>query len=68
MLVPCTNCLFTNSKSWVIFYVDDTTLAYHKEEEMMAGNFEKKLRQAFEIRCLGGKSYFLGARMLRNRQ
>ena len=51
--VPGTNCLFTNRRLIVFFYVDDITVLFAKKDLQKIEEFKAKLLQQYEIRILG---------------
>ena len=61
-------CLFTNDWLMVIFYVDDVLLLYRREDKEKALEFKKKLVEKYEIRDEGEVKWFLGIRVIRDRQ
>ena len=52
----------------VIFYVDDFLLLYRREDKEKALEFKKKLVEKYEIRDEGEVKWFLGIRVIRDRQ
>src|SRR5438034_6910431 len=52
----------------VIFYVDDVLLLYRREDKEKALEFKKKLAEKYEIRDEGEVKWFLGIRVIRDRQ
>jgi len=48
-----TNCLFTNRRLIVFFYVDDIAVLFAKEDLLRLKEFEAKLLHRYEIRVLG---------------
>jgi Reverse transcriptase (RNA-dependent DNA polymerase) len=64
--VPGTNCLFTNERLIVFFYVDDITVLFAKKDLLRLEEFKAKLLQQYEIRALGDLQWFLGIRIERD--
>lgn len=64
---PGVNCLLTNNWLVAFFYVDDIILLYHKSNSVKFDNFLKQLKQRYEMHILNDASWFLGIRILRNR-
>ncbi|KAK7178015.1 Retrovirus-related Pol polyprotein from transposon TNT 1-94-like protein 1 [Paraphaeosphaeria sporulosa] len=61
-------CLFTNDKLIVFFYVDDIVVLFHPNNLAAHAEFEQKLRERYEIRCLGNLKWFLGIRVIRDEE
>ena len=61
-------CLFTNDWLTVLFYVDDILLIYDQKHEQQAVEFKKRFGQRFEIRDEGAVKWFLGIRVIRDRE
>jgi hypothetical protein len=61
-------CLFTNDRLIVFFYVDDIVVLVHPSYLSYHRQFEQKLKSKYEIRALGELSWFLGIRVIRNRE
>ena len=51
--IPSTNCLFTNGRLIIFFYVDDITVLFAKKDLLKLEEFKAKLLQRYEIRALG---------------
>jgi len=51
--VPGTNCLYTNGRLIVFFYVDDIAVLVAKKDLLRLQEFEAKLLHQYEIRVLG---------------
>jgi len=51
--VPGTNCLFTNRRLIVFFYVDDIAVLFAKKDLLRLKEFKAKLLHRYEIRALG---------------
>jgi Reverse transcriptase (RNA-dependent DNA polymerase) len=64
--VPGTNCLYTNGRLIVFFYVDDIAMLFAKKDLLRLEEFETKLLHRYEIRALGGLQWFLGIRIERD--
>ena len=52
----------------VIFYIDDVLLLYRKEDKEKAVEFKRRLAEKYEIRDEGDIKWFLGIRVIRDRQ
>ena len=65
--VPGTNCLYTDGRLIVFFYVDDIAVLFAKKDLQRMEEFEAKLLQRYEIRALGDLQWFLGIRIVRDR-
>jgi Reverse transcriptase (RNA-dependent DNA polymerase) len=61
-------CLFTNNWLILFFYVDDIVVLCRKEHLPRLDEFEKRLEARYEIRSLGDLNWFLGIRIVRDRQ
>jgi hypothetical protein len=61
-------CLFTNDKLMVFFYVDDICVLYHQSNADALSEFKSKLFTKYEMRDMGELNWFLGIRVVRNRQ
>ena len=51
--VPGTNCLFTDGRLIVFFYVDDIAALFAKKDLPRLKEFEAKLLHKYKIRALG---------------
>jgi len=65
--VPGTNCLYTDGRLIVFFYVDDIAVLFAKKDLSKLEEFEAKLLHRYEIRALGDLQWFLGIRIERDR-
>ena len=63
-------CLFFDQKRriLVLFYVDDILLLYHKSYEQEATQLWSKIMDKYEIQDQGPVQWFLGVRVVRNRE
>jgi len=61
-------CIFTNGRVLVLFYVDDILVFYRKEEQQEANQLIAQLQQKYEMRSEGDIKWFLGIRVLRDRE
>src|SRR5438876_927590 len=61
-------CLWTNSWLIIWFYVDDITLATRKEDQIRMTEFVDLICQRYEMRKLGELQWFLGVRVVRDRE
>lgn len=66
--VPGAPCVFTNSWLTVLFYVDDIIAICKKADLLRLTLFENTLKSAYTIKSLGDIQFFLGIRVLRDRQ
>ena len=62
------DCLFTNNKLLVFFYVDDIVVLCLPQYTAELQQFENSLMNTFELRALGELRWFLGIRIIRDRQ
>jgi len=51
--VPGTNCLYTNRRLIVFFYIDDIAALFAKKDLLRLENFKAKLLHWYKIRALG---------------
>ena len=58
--VPGTNCLYTNRRLIVFFYIDDIAALFAKKDLPRLEEFEAKLLHRYEIHALGDLQWFLG--------
>ncbi|KAK6592633.1 reverse transcriptase domain protein [Botrytis cinerea] len=63
-------CLFTNPDQTVLvlFFVDDIQIIYHKKDSTSADQIISGIKAAYELRELGDTEWFLGIRILRDRE
>lgn len=66
--VPEDLCLFTRSGIIVFFYVDDIVIVYHRSKSSEASQLRTQLQKHWELRDMGEATWFLGIRILRDRQ
>jgi hypothetical protein len=66
--VPGILCLFTNEKLIVFFYVDDIVVLVQLEDLKAHKEFERALKNRYEIRYLGKLSWFLGIRVVHDKE
>ena len=66
--VPGIPCLFANAKLIVFFYIDDIVVSVRPEDLAAYEEFERTLKERYEIRCLGKLSWFLGIRVIRDEE
>ena len=52
-LVPGTNCLYTDRRLIVFFYMDDIAVLYAKKDFLRLEEFKAKLLHWYEIHVLG---------------
>jgi Reverse transcriptase (RNA-dependent DNA polymerase)/GAG-pre-integrase domain len=64
--VPGVNCLFTNGRIIVVFYVDDIIAVTHDQQAL--DDFQFKLQKAYEVRTMGEVGIFLGIRVIRDKE
>lgn len=65
--VPEAQCLFTNGRIIVFFYVDDVVILYHKTHQPEFQVFKQSLLQTYDFKDLGKLKWFLGIRVIRDR-
>jgi hypothetical protein len=58
--VPGTNCLFTNKRLIVFFYVDNIAVLFAKKDLLKLEEFKAKLLNQYKIYALGNLQWFLG--------
>lgn len=68
VLVPEDPCVFVGAGIIVFFYVDDILVASHQSARDKAASIEKELHQHWELTDHGDAGWFLGIRILRDRQ
>jgi hypothetical protein len=61
-------CLFVADGIIVIFYVDDIIIFNHPSKRQQAADITKRLNEAWELRSMGEAQWFLGIRIVRDRQ
>ena len=61
-------CLYHNNWLIVFFYVDDITAAYRKKDLLKLETFKERLMKRYEIKDLGDLAWFLGIRIIRDRE
>jgi hypothetical protein len=66
--VPGIPCLFTSKKLIVFFYVDDIVALVRPEDHKAHEEFKRALKDRYEIRCLGELSWFLGIRVIHDKE
>jgi hypothetical protein len=65
--VPESQCLFTNGRLLVFFYVDDVVILYHRTHQAEFQAFKDKLLRTYDFKDLGKLKWFLGIRIIRDR-
>jgi hypothetical protein len=65
--VPESQCLFTNGKLIVFFYVDDVAVLCHPSNHDAYLEFRTGLMDAYNMREIGPLNWFLGIRVVRDR-
>ena len=60
-------CLFTNDRLVVLFFVDDIVVLYQTKHYNDFTTFATKLAERYELRNLGNLKWFLGIRMAKDR-
>jgi hypothetical protein len=66
-LVPDYPCLFTGAKLIVFFYVNDIAVLCHPSNRSYYQEFRAKFLKTFKIREIGELKWFLGIRVIRDR-
>jgi hypothetical protein len=61
-------CLFVREGIIIIFYVDDLIMFNHVSQRSEAADVSKRLNEAWELRSMGEAQWFLGIRILRDRE
>ena len=62
------NCLYTNGRLTLFFFVDDIVMLCAKKDLHKLKEFEIALITRFEMRSLGELQWFLGIRVIRDRE
>ena len=65
---PGVECYFTNDHMVVIFFVDDICILYDNKFTKEVDAFQSRLFAAYEMRNLGQIEWFLGIRVIRERE
>jgi hypothetical protein len=65
--VPGVPCLFSNDRLIVFFFVDDIVVAVASKNKDIYRQFDRQLRAAYDVRFLGELKWFLGIRVIRDR-
>jgi hypothetical protein len=62
-------CIFIDltHKVFVLFYVDDVLVMYHKSDQAYAKEIVLRMNKAYKLRKMGDISWFLGVRVIRDR-
>jgi hypothetical protein len=66
--VPGIPCLFTNENLIVFFYANDIIVLVRSEDLEAHEEFERALKNRYEIRCIGKLSWFLGIRVVHDKE
>lgn len=61
-------CVFYNDIMIIFIYVDDMVTIYRKQSYVQFATFRDQLSQQFEMKQLGELQWFLGVRVIRDRQ
>jgi hypothetical protein len=67
-LVEGVQCLFTSDRLIVFFYMDDIVVLVHLSYLSHHQQFKQELKKEYEIRSLGELRWFLGIRVLRDKE
>jgi len=62
-----TNCLFSNNKLIIFFYVDNIIVLYHPSNIFAYHEFREKLLDIYKIREMGELKWFLSIRIIRDK-
>jgi hypothetical protein len=65
--IPESQCLYTNGRLLVFFYVDDVVILYHRDHYPEFQEFKDALLRTYDFKDLGTLKWFLGIRILRDR-
>jgi hypothetical protein len=60
-------CLFISEGMILMFFVDDIIVIYHRQDQQRFDKFRKKFVQTYEVREMPKFEWFLGIRILRDR-
>jgi hypothetical protein len=70
--VPCKEepyiHMYHGGRILILFFVDDFQVLYYKRDEQAAKTLIDRIKVAYELRELGDTAWFLGIRIIRNRQ
>jgi hypothetical protein len=69
-LIACKEepCIYRSKEGiFIVFYVDDVQVLYHKSIETQAQELIQRLKGAYDLRDLGDIEWFLGIRVIRDR-
>lgn len=61
-------CLFVNNHIFLIFFVEDIIIAYRKDDERYADEFERALEARYKLKKMGAMQHYLGIRIIRDRE
>jgi len=61
-------CILANDWLLIFFFVDDSTIVYRPEDRSRAQQFKGDLKARIQIKELGPLSWFLGMRVIRDRE
>jgi hypothetical protein len=65
--IPESQCLYTNGRLLVFFYVDDVVILYHRSHQSEFQQFKDALLGTYAFKDLGTLKWFLGIRIIRDR-
>jgi hypothetical protein len=65
--IPGFPCVYVNEWLIMFVYVDDIVMAFHPTNRHHHEAFEKKLDERYNLKCLGPLKWFLGIRVVRDR-
>jgi hypothetical protein len=57
-------CVYVNNWLILFVYVDDIVMAFHPSNRHLHREFEKKLDEHYNLKCLGELKWFLGIRVV----
>jgi hypothetical protein len=70
-LVACKEepCIFVDRehKLFILFYVDDVQVLYHKSDEALAQRIVNGIKAVYDLHPIGDVEWFLGVRVIRDR-
>lgn len=65
--IPGFPCVYVSDWLIMFVYVDDIVMAFHPDNRRLHEAFEKELNERYNLKCLGSLRWFLGIRVIRDR-
>ena len=66
--IPESQCLYTNGRILLFFYVDDVVILYHRSHQSEFQRLKDGLLSTYAFKDLGALKWFLGIRIIRDRE